>query len=215
MTRPDTRPDTHVRSISDPETLRLIADPLRLRLLELIRQQPRTVTELADLLDAPRTKLYYHVKLLEEHDLIAVDTTRVVSGITEKRYRVTAYRLTVDKAILGDPDSASAPLDVFLSVILDEVATEIRRSVDSGLIDLDRTHHDTPAPRSLTIGRSWYAFDEADVARFRDRFEAFRREFEAQRIPFHDDPSSSKHVKNLYEWLTALYPVLPPDADEQ
>src|SRR5687768_7910305 len=86
-----------IRVIDDPEVLRIVADPMRLRILELLRQQPRTVKELAVLLDVARTRLYYHVKLLLEHDLIVVDDTRVVSGITESRYRVTAFRLSVDK----------------------------------------------------------------------------------------------------------------------
>lgn len=42
-----------IRVLRDPEVLRLIADPLRLRMLELLRQEPRTVTELASLLDTP------------------------------------------------------------------------------------------------------------------------------------------------------------------
>ena len=64
MTKP-----ADIRVLTDPDTVRLIADPMRLRLLELLRQRSRTVTELAELLDVPRTRLYYHVKLLEAHDL--------------------------------------------------------------------------------------------------------------------------------------------------
>jgi DNA-binding transcriptional ArsR family regulator len=212
MTDESTRPLDAIRVIDDAETLRLIADPLRLRLLELMRQQPRTVSELAELLEVPRTKLYYHMKLLEEHDLITVDTTRIVSGIVEKRYRVTAYRLTIDKTILGSPDSGDAPLDVFLSVVLDEVASEIRRAVRSGLIDLDQTHLEEIAPRQLMIGRSWFRFTPDQVMAFRDRYDQLLSEFAdciapgiGELPPDPDNPGSE-----LYEWLIAFYPTVPP-----
>jgi DNA-binding transcriptional ArsR family regulator len=204
-----------VRVIDDAETLRLIADPLRLRLLEAIRQEPRTVTELADLLDLPRTKLYYHVNLLLEHDLIAIDTTRVISGITEKRYRVTAYRLSVDKAILGAPDTGQAPLDVFLSVVLDEVATEIRRSVASGLIELDRTHEDAMEPHSLTIGRVWYQLSDEEMATVRDHYTAFMEALKPYRVLADTTTHApTPDARDLYELLVAFYPVVPPVRDD-
>lgn len=214
-----TKPHQQVaRVIDDPETLRLIADPLRLRVLELLRQEPRTVTELAELLDVQRTKLYYHVKLLEAHDLIVVDETRLVSGIPEKRYRVTAYRLSVDKTILGAPGSGDAPLDVYLSMVLDEVATEIRRSVRSGLIDLEFTHEDVIAPRRVMIGRQWYRLTDRDVTRFQERYKVFLDELSGQRVPSVDAEEGNVAGNDgdvLYEWLTAFYPVVPPEGGSE
>ncbi|HEU0163766.1 MAG TPA: helix-turn-helix domain-containing protein [Thermomicrobiales bacterium] len=210
--------ESNVRVIDDPETLRLIADPLRLRLLELLRAQPRTVTELADLLDVQRTKLYYHVKLLEAHDLIAVDRTRVVSGITEKRYRVTAYQLSVDKALLGAPDSGQEPLDLLLSFILGEAAADIRRAVRAGLIDLDRTQEDAIGPRRLVIGRSWYRLTPADVEVFEAAYEEFRAKIADLQGGFDPrpeaDPGGGPDAL-LYEWLVAFYPIVSPDDEAE
>lgn len=212
--------DPTFRIIDDPETLRLIADPLRLRLLELIREQPRTVTELADLVGVQRTRLYYHIKLLESHDLIAVDETRIVSGLTEKRYRVTANRISVEKRLLGEPgNSDNAPLDVFLSVILDEVATEIRRSVHSGLIDLDRTREDVHHPRGLLLGRKWYRFTPERLADYRAAVEALETRFADDQVlnstpmsPY-DDPTTDASP-TTYEALVAFYPIVPPSTPE-
>ncbi|MGI8406726.1 MAG: ArsR/SmtB family transcription factor, partial [Thermomicrobiales bacterium] len=188
-------------------------------LLELLRQEPRTVTELAELLDVQRTKLYYHVKLLEAHDLIVVDETRLVSGIPEKRYRVTAYRLSVDKTILGAPGSGDAPLDVYLSMVLDEVATEIRRSVRSGLIDLEFTHEDVIAPRRVTMGRRWFQFSEADVEEFRRRYAELSREFEDRAVGNRggnaDEFAARESDASIYEWLIGFYPVVPPEGGSE
>ncbi|MGC4107286.1 MAG: helix-turn-helix domain-containing protein [Thermomicrobiales bacterium] len=204
-----TPPPSTFHVINDPETLRLIADPLRLRLLELIRQEARTVSELAELLDVPRTRLYYHIKLLESHDLIAVEETRVVSGLTEKRYRVTAYRLSVDKSLIGAPEAGSAPLDVFLSVVLDETAAEIRRSIASGLIAPDRMHEEEPHARGLFLGRTWLRLTPERLAEFRDRYVALYEEFAADATRDALTPSGSE---SLYEWLGGFFPIVPPSS---
>ncbi len=204
-----------IRILRDPETVRLIADPLRLRLLDQLRQHPRTVTELAELLDVPRTRLYYHVRLLEEHGLIAVDATREVSGITERRYRVTAYRFSVDKALLGPTGDAGTPLETYLAVIFDEVASEIRRAVSAGLIDLEGTQEDSFGPRRLLIGRQWYRLTPEDVAEFQERYAAFEDALAERAVFRHDaDADDAGGDGDLYEWLVGFYPVVPPAGDQ-
>jgi DNA-binding transcriptional ArsR family regulator len=197
-----------IRVIDDPDVVRLIADPLRLKLLELLRQHPRTVKELAETLDVPRTRLYHHINLLEEHDLITVDETRLVSGIIEKRYRATAYRLSIDKRLLGSGTDGQSALDAYLSLVLDEVVTEVQRAIASGLIDVDRVHEDIYAPRRLVIGRQWLRLTDEQVARFEEAFREMMEEFEPSTV-FHDDATASDEG-TLYELLTGFYPVVPP-----
>lgn len=201
-----------IRVLSDPNVLRLIADPLRLQMLELLRQEPRTVTELATVLDRPRTNLYYHVKLLESHDLVVVESSEVVSGITEKRYRATAYRLTVDKSLLGTQAGDDSPLDAYLSFVLDEVAGEIRRAVAAGLIALDETKADSIAPNRLVVGRKWYRFSDDEVHEFNRRLSELQEAFEDRAVfGMHSDDTGGGSGRQLYEWLIGFYPVLPPD----
>ena len=77
--------------IENLETLKVVADPLRLRILDAFGDKPHTVKQIAKVLEIPPNKLYYHVNMLEEHGLIRVVNTRLVSGIVEKTYRATAY----------------------------------------------------------------------------------------------------------------------------
>jgi DNA-binding transcriptional ArsR family regulator len=206
-----------IRVLTDPDTVRLIADPLRLRLLELLRERPRTVSELADALDLPRTRLYYHMKLLEEHELVTVDATREVSGITERTYRVTAWRFSVDKALLGPEGGSGSPLETYLTVILDEVATEIRRAVAAGLIDVEATREDTFAPRNLVLGRKWYRFTPEQLAVFGEHYAAFESEHGDQAVFRHEGcgkAAPEPEEGDLYEWLIAFYPIVPPAGDD-
>jgi DNA-binding transcriptional ArsR family regulator len=200
--------------IADAAALRAVAHPLRLRVLEYLRGQtgrPCSVKEIAAALGASPTKLYYHVHLLADHGLIRVVDTRLVSGIVERRYQVTAYRLSVDRALLSAPADAGDGLEVWLSVVLDEVRHEIRAAVQAGLIDLDRSAADEFGPRQLVLGRKWLSLTPGDVAEFRRRFDALMAEFpasDADQSLGDDRPDAA-----LYEFLIGFYPTVPPDPE--
>ena len=87
--------------ITKLETVRVLADPLRLRIIEAMATQldhAWSVKELARSLAEPPTKLYYHVNMLEEHGLLIVTGSQLVSGILEKRYQLVAASIGVDRA---------------------------------------------------------------------------------------------------------------------
>ena len=111
--------------ISDLETLKVISDPLRVQVLERIGMACDsgnliTVKQLSEDLDIPQTKLYYHVNLLEKHDLIQVAETKVVSGIIEKHYQIRARRIRVD---LDISKSTELDRDEGITLTLNSIAT--------------------------------------------------------------------------------------------
>jgi DNA-binding transcriptional ArsR family regulator len=197
--------------ITDVETLKVVADPLRLQLLNLLREEPHTVKQLAKLLHLPQTKLYYHMDLLEKHGLARVVGTRLVSGILEKRYQAAAYKFSVDYALLMPAPSAPSSregLDVFLSAVLDYTRSDIQRSLEEGLIELRK---DAPPERRLILGRLWMRLLPEQAAEFIRRVADLEAEFErAQAAP--DDPNAQ-----LYEYLLGFYPTRqrPPAAPDK
>ncbi len=200
--------------IDRPETLRLLAHPLRLRILELLRvggAKGRTVKELAAALEVPQTRLYHHVNLLEAQGLIRVVATRQVSGITEKRYGVTAYRLSVERALLAPSEAGDDALEVLLSVVLDEVRSEIKRSVAAGLIDLTRSQEETIGPRTLLLGRRWLRLTSNQVVALNEAVrEVFAQFPEADRDPSLEPDAARDEDAQLYESLIGFYPAVPP-----
>jgi len=87
--------------------LKALADPTRVRVLLAVRRQARTVKELAAVLGVPQTRLYYHVKLLEQNGLIRVADRRLVSGIEERTYLAVSESMTVSPEFpSGDADLA-------------------------------------------------------------------------------------------------------------
>lgn len=124
--------------IDDVEQLKVLSDALRLQLLDLLTDEAErgsTAKELAEALGTKQTKLYRHLALLEEHGFVRVVDTRLVSGILEKRYGVTARSFRVDRALLAGAGSEPA-LSGVLDGIFDKARAEILDGVRAGLIDV-------------------------------------------------------------------------------
>ena len=56
--------------IEDRETLKVMADPLRSQILEIVIDSPHTIRQTAAKLGLSASKLYYHFNLLEKHGLV-------------------------------------------------------------------------------------------------------------------------------------------------
>jgi DNA-binding transcriptional ArsR family regulator len=124
--------------ITDVEQLKVMADPLRLRIVELMGEVPVhawAAKEIAERLGTKQTKLYHHLGLLEEHGFIRVAETRMVSGIQEKRYAVVALSFRIERSILAGAGGHDAVGDV-LDAIFEKTRTEILESQRAGLLDM-------------------------------------------------------------------------------
>jgi DNA-binding transcriptional ArsR family regulator len=135
--------------ISDLETLRVLADPMRLSIVEYL-EKPSTVKNIAKKIGKPPTKLYYHFNLLEKHELIRMVDTRVVAGIIEKQYQASARYYRVDRGLLS-PGSSDDQLDMTLSAMLGNVHQSAMQSFREGVLMLGG---DSPVHRRLTFYNS-------------------------------------------------------------
>jgi DNA-binding transcriptional ArsR family regulator len=125
--------------INDLETLKVISDPLRLKILELTLGEALTVKQIAQATDLTPSRLYYHINLLEKHGLLKVAGTRLVSGIVEKSYCCAAQHIKVEKELLVSSPESAESLDMMLTTILDTTKADIQKSVQAGLIELGQS----------------------------------------------------------------------------
>ena len=196
--------------IADLETLKVVSDPLRLNILNRLRGEARTAKELARALHLSQTKLYYHLGLLEQHGLIRVTGTRLVSGILEKQYQASAYKLSVDPVLFAPTPTTPTRyegLDVFLSAVLDYTHSDMLRSVQAGLAEYAK---DAPPERALHVGRRWLRLTPAEAKTFWERLRALMEEYER----LHGNEPDEDTL--LYEMLMGFYPTheRPPAAQE-
>lgn len=104
-----------VEHIEDLERLRLLSDPLKLRLIQAFAEAEATIGEVAEALGEPLTKLYRHVDALLEAGLIEVTRTRRKRGTVERHFRAVARRYEVKRDLLaagshGEEDDSSRAL---------------------------------------------------------------------------------------------------------
>jgi DNA-binding transcriptional ArsR family regulator len=171
--------------ITDVEQLKVIGEPLRLQLIEVMAEDPArgwTAKELAEQLATKQTKLYHHLTLLEEHGFIRVAETRVVSGILEKRYQATAHGYHVDRALLTGSGAESA-VSSAIDAMFDKARSEILAGLRIGALNFDP---DDPKRKRMGV---W-----ATNARL--------------------SPASVKRVMRLVEKLAEIDADADPDGDE-
>ena len=112
--------------VGDVETLKALADPTRMAILSVLTRSAdlpvMSVKEVAAELGEPPTKLYRHVRQLEEAGLIRVAATRMVSGILEQRYQACLRDLRFSPGMLRDHlDEAEVALQMVLDHFRDGV----------------------------------------------------------------------------------------------
>jgi DNA-binding transcriptional ArsR family regulator len=191
-------PPERERIVSDVETLKALSDPLRLKILEtMVAGTPGawTAKELAAALSVPQTRLYHHIDLLLERDLIRVAGQRVVSGIIETRYQVAALSLRLDHRLLaGDDAETAASRRAMLVTVLDAAREELEGALRGAAVEPGGL--EAPDRPLVTSGQA--NLTPARAAELRARLEALLAEF---------DTDSGDPDAKPYGLLLALYAV--------
>ncbi len=166
--------------IEDGETFELLADSTRLEILELT-MVPRSVTEIAEAMRVPRTRLYHHVRLLEESGLIAVASTRQAGAMTEKVYQAAALSYQPGKAFL----ESAAPrqqADAVLASLFNTTRADFLRALEDRAFGLE----DQPGARRVSLARRLLRLRPERLAQMIDELEELFERF--------DDPDDGDDV---------------------
>lgn len=106
--------------------MKVLADPLRIRILELFCQE-RTTKQVAGILEQPPTRLYHHVSALARVGLIRLSRTQQRRGALEK------YYLAVAKTFSADPRLFSSSADAQAREVTGGVAAQILENTTADL----------------------------------------------------------------------------------
>jgi len=201
---PDFEPED-VRYIGDVETLRAISDATRMRILETMvqRRSPAwSVKELAAALEMPQTRLYHHVELLLERDLIRATERRVVSGIIETRYSVAALSFQLDRPLFATDQAAGLEvLHETLLAVFDTARAEVELSFRLGTIKADGPSEE----HTFLLTRGLTRLTTERAAELRGRLQALLEEF--------DDTAREDPEARAFGIVLALYPMPPAGGD--
>jgi len=133
--KPSRLPQQEAYTLKDLEQIKVLADPLRIRVLEAFCQE-RTTKQVADLLGEKATKLYHHVDALERVGLISLSRTRQNRGTVEKYYLAVARTFRADSRAFQPRakgrSEKSAALRQMMSNIFDTTSAELAALLDQG-----------------------------------------------------------------------------------
>lgn len=82
------------------EQMRVLAHPIRSRILELLCGSELSTSQLTNRIEKPPSNLYYHLDRLRESGLITITRTARVRGTVEKFYRPIAAAFSVAPELL-------------------------------------------------------------------------------------------------------------------
>ena len=126
-------PDEEIYTLSDLEQIKVLADPLRIRILELLGEE-RTTKQVAGILSLPPTRLYHHVAALERVGLVRLTRTRQSRGALEKYYLAVAKAFSADPRLFSPATfvKASRATQAVAAQMLENTAAEIRSLLRTG-----------------------------------------------------------------------------------
>jgi DNA-binding transcriptional ArsR family regulator len=189
--------------IRDIEALKVYFDPVRLRIIQEIADQARSIHQIAAAIGVPFTRLYYHINLLEKHGIIRLVAVEQRAGvIEEKYYRISARFFAVDRALMmpGTP-TGDAGMEAVLDTVLDGTRTSIRTALDAGVLNM---HERTPHPDAMLIARGVLSLTPELAVEFQTRLKDLLIEMTGQQL-------SSLAGTKLYNMAIVLHPTVLTD----
>lgn len=94
-----------VHIIKEIDSLRLLSDPLKLKILHAFAAGSKTTGEVATELGEKVTRLYRHVDALHDAGLIEITGETPKRGTVERRFSAIAHRFEADPSLLSSEDA--------------------------------------------------------------------------------------------------------------
>jgi DNA-binding transcriptional ArsR family regulator len=190
---------TPVLEVKDLETLKILADPLRNQILEILAPEKLTVNKIAEKLGLAPSKLYYHINLLEKYGLIQEVDSILKGNIIEKVYWITAYECRMDENLcnFSTPEGQQSVMTTMVAPI-DTTREDILRSLEARATALEQGAEEHP--RQVIIYREVRDMSDELADQFAERLKAVLEDFEKISD---DEPVEDTHTRAL---TLAFYP---------
>ncbi len=135
--------------IEDIRVLEVLNNPLRLRIMRQLIE-PATVRRLAERLEVPVTRLYYHLDLLQEVGVIEVVETRKSGAMLQRVYRTVAIDFAPVAGLLERATDKERVVKAAVGMVLDGA----RLDATAGLLDQLAPDANPEAGAATALGRA-------------------------------------------------------------
>jgi DNA-binding transcriptional ArsR family regulator len=174
--------------IATTEQIEALSNPLRIRILHLA-SRPVAVSELADRLGVPATRLYYHVNLLVEERFLAQVDQRKSGARIEKIYQRTASNLQLGPDVVETIGDRRKAAEAAAGLLFDPARVEVADTIEEIF---------GGAKPTAQFGRMVVRLAPADAERFEEKLEQLMSELGA---------TSSDESTETYSCTMAFVPI--------
>ena len=88
--------------INNIKLLKVISDPTRKMIIDVLYDNPLTASEIAEKISYPKDKIYYHIKKLQSNGILIIAESQVVKGITQNKFINAAKKFEIDPSLIGE-----------------------------------------------------------------------------------------------------------------
>jgi len=159
-----------VFTLTDLEQVKVLADPLRVRILESLCVDEMTTKQVAEALGEKPTRLYHHVEALERVGLIRLVRTRQNRGTIEKYFKAVARRFQAGTDLFrsdGDDEKTEALVDV-VNTMMESTTADLRKLIHAG--------HDIGSGEEAVLSFTEIRGTEQEIDEFRTKVMALLKE---------------------------------------
>ena len=135
--------------IEDVRVLEVMNNAVRLRIMRHL-MEPTTVRQLAERLEVPVTRLYYHLNLLEEVGVIEVVEMRKSGAMQQRVYRAVATDFAPVAGLLERTEDKERVVKAAIGMVLDGA----RLDATAGLLDQFGEDPDSEVDAATALGRA-------------------------------------------------------------
>ena len=159
-------------TIDNEAQLEALGSAMRMRILSVARK-PRSVREIAEALDVPITRLYYHVNLLHDVGFLEVVHTRKRGARLEKLYRVAGKSIVVGEQLAETVQDPAMTAKALAAVVLEPAVLEAETAI------VDRLGGELG--HRIDLGRSLAVLSPDEAVAVAEKIEALVRDHLADR----------------------------------
>jgi len=88
--------------IDNIKLLKVISDPTRKMIIDVLYDKPLTASEIAEKISYPKDKIYYHIKKLKTNGILIIAESEIVKGITQNKFINAAKKFEIDPTLIGE-----------------------------------------------------------------------------------------------------------------
>jgi len=164
--------------IEDIEVFEVLNNTTRFRIIRYL-EEPRSIREVAELLDVPTTRLYYHFNLLEEAGIISVVETRKAGAMLQKVYRSNAKGFRPSPKVAQGDHEPHELAKITAGVVLDGARVDAEEGLTEHFARVRSGDDEAKLPGS--IGRSLTFMTEEQAKTFTEKLKKLvEEEFETE-----------------------------------